>query len=184
MERSSCSQHNCGDTTVIGNHSNSFICQVDEVIGCSLSPLRVHRSKRPRWKNFPGVVHTDLSTEQLMDIWRASCQAHPGISRNKVQQLSSGARAGESSAEKVRTASLSCHVEAFQLLVAKHELDVVVSALRTLQAAAECRAVSTLHVDGLPPQSCFNMLLSKVQWVVSKATAGARLHIQPLPTET
>lgn len=184
MERSSCSQHNCSDITVVGDRSNSSICEVDEVIGCSRSPLRIHRSKRPRWKNLPSVVSTDLSTEQLMDFWRASCQAHPGISRNKVQQLSRSARAGDSSAEKVRTASLSCHVEAFQRLVAKHELDVVVSALRALQAAAECRAVSTLHVDGLPPHLCFNMLLSKVQWVVSKATAGARLHIQPLPKET
>eukprot|EP00930_Biecheleria_cincta_P037728 TRINITY_DN25924_c0_g1_i1.p1 TRINITY_DN25924_c0_g1~~TRINITY_DN25924_c0_g1_i1.p1 ORF type:complete len:707 (-),score=97.49 TRINITY_DN25924_c0_g1_i1:185-2305(-) len=184
MERSSCSTKDRSDITVVGDCPTSSSCEVDDVIACSRSPLRVHRNKRPRWKDLPGVVNTDMSAEQLMDIWRASCQTHLGISEIELRQLASAAIAGNNSAEKVRTATLSCHMEAFQLLVAKHEFDVVASALRALQAAAECRVASTLHVDGLPPHSCFNMLLSKVQRIVSTATAGARLHIQPLPKDT
>ncbi|CAJ1406102.1 unnamed protein product [Effrenium voratum] len=143
---------------------------------CNVQPAAI----RPNWKELPVWASERAGAEKLVRHWRGICQALQGM-------RSSGLRAWRNVCEPIRqpsvTASLSCHVDAFQQLVASHELEVVHLALRALRVSTVRGVPSTLDGEGqLPTPEQFNSLLDATQRAVSHG-AGARLKVAPLPVD-
>ena len=140
-------------------------------------------SSRPHWKDLPvWAADVNASTNELMQHWRGICKVLQSMK-------SSGLRAWHGMAHHAPvegqvhqpsvTATLACHVDAFRLLVAGHEYEVVHLALRALRISTSKRVPSTLRGEGqLPTEEHFNHLLAMVQQAMS--ATGVRLKVAPL----
>eukprot|EP00931_Biecheleriopsis_adriatica_P105291 TRINITY_DN79853_c0_g1_i1.p1 TRINITY_DN79853_c0_g1~~TRINITY_DN79853_c0_g1_i1.p1 ORF type:complete len:620 (-),score=116.18 TRINITY_DN79853_c0_g1_i1:37-1896(-) len=133
------------------------------------------RQRRPRWRVLPVWVEPpEARPEELMEVWRAKCQALSFRVAGAARAAPADGQAG--------TASVRCHGEALRRLIESHEVDVAVTALRSLRAAITSGADSTLRQGGLPSlPACFNALLSDVQRALAAVTGGARLNLALLP---